>query len=68
LYSEAVKKTSAFEKLKKMHEEGQDLYLWDFDGYNHKVYNLSYEEVINTPDRKMGHAFVIAMLLEGYLP
>jgi hypothetical protein len=68
LYSEAVKKTSAFEKLKKMHEEEQDLYLWDFDGYNHKMCNLSYEEVINAPDRKMGHAFVIAMLLEGYLP
>jgi hypothetical protein len=67
LYAGAVQKTYAFEKLKKMHEEGANLYLWDFDGYDHKVCNLSYDQVINNSDRKMGHAFVIAMLLEGYL-
>jgi uncharacterized protein DUF6939 len=67
LYSQAVQKTSAFEKLKKLHEEGADLYLWDFDGYDHKALNLSYNEVINNPDRKMGHAFVIGMLLEGFI-
>jgi hypothetical protein len=67
LYSQAVKKTTAFAQLKKMHEEGQDLYLWDFDGYNHKTCSLSYDQVINDPKKKMGHAFVIAMLLEGAL-
>lgn len=67
LYSKAVQKTYAFEKLKKMHEAGGDLYLWDFDGYNHKALGLSYDQVINDPKRKMGHAFVLAMLLEGYL-
>lgn len=67
LYAQAVKKTYAFGKLKKMHEENQNLYLWDFDGYDHKALNLTYDEVINNPERKMGHAFVIAMLLEGYL-
>ena len=67
LYAGAVRKTFAFDKLKKMHEEGQDLYLWDFDGYDHKACNLTFDQVINDPNRKMGHAFVIAMLLEGYL-
>ena len=67
LYSQAVKKTYAFEKLKKMHEEGQDLYLWDFDGYDHKMLGLTFDQVLNDPNKKMGHAFVIAMLLEGYL-
>lgn len=67
LYAQAVKKTYAFGKLKKMYEAGENLYLWDFDGYDHKALSLSYDEVINNPDRKMGHAFVIAMLLEGYL-
>lgn len=67
LYSGAVQKTSAFGKLKKMHEEGSDLYLWDFDGYNHRALGLSFDQVINDPIKKMGHAFVIAMLLEGYL-
>lgn len=67
LYSSAVKKTFAFEKLKKMHEDGKDLYLWDFDGYDHKALGLTFDQVINDPNRKMGHAFVIAMLLEGFL-
>lgn len=67
LYAQAVQKTFAFQKLKKMHEEGGDLYLWDFDGYNHKALGLTYEQVINDSNRKMGHAFVISMLLESYL-
>ncbi|HEY5268336.1 MAG TPA: hypothetical protein VII94_04340 [Candidatus Saccharimonadales bacterium] len=65
--AEAVQKTYAFDKLKKMHEEGHDLYLWDFDGYAHKAAEMTYEQVINDPDKKMGHAFVIGMLLEGHL-
>lgn len=67
LYAEAVKKTSAFAQLKKLYETGEDLYLWDFDGYNHKALGLSFDEVINDPNRKMGHAFVLAMLLEAYI-
>lgn len=67
LYSLAVQKTFAFKELKKMHEEGKDLYLWDFDGYDYAALGLTFEQVINDPNRKMGHAFVIAMLLEGYL-
>ena len=67
LYSKAVQETYAFKQLKKMHEEGRDLYLWDFDGYDHKMLNLTFDQVINDPDKKMGHAFVLAMLLEGYI-
>ncbi len=67
LYAKAVQKTSAFQQLKKMSEEPGDLYLWDFDGYNHRVLGYSFQQVINDPIKTMGHAFVIAMLLEGYL-
>lgn len=67
LYSFAVQKTSAFTQLKKLYEAGGDLYLWDFDGYNHRALNMSFDQVINDPTKKMGHAFVLAMLLEGYI-
>jgi hypothetical protein len=67
LYAKYVQQTSAFAKLKKMHDENAEVYLWDFDGYNHKALGLTYDQVINNPDRKMGHAFVIAMLLDGFL-
>lgn len=66
LYSNAVKHTIAFERLQELYNTTKDdLYLWDYDGYDHKTLNLSYEEVLNNPERKMGHAFVLGMMLEG---
>jgi len=67
LYASAVQKTSAFRQLKNLYESNIDLYLWDFDGYNHRALGLTYDQVINDPVRKMGHAFVLAMILENYL-
>jgi len=71
LYAKAVVKTEAFATLKHKYEEclnsGIDLILTDFDAYDHNAIGLSYEEVINNPKKKMGHAFVLAMLLENQL-
>lgn len=53
--------------LKAMHEERGDLVLTDFDSYDHRPAGLSWEDVISDPDRKMGHGFVLAMMIEGYL-
>jgi hypothetical protein len=50
-----------------MYSAGEEIWLWDFDGYNHKQIGMSYEEVINSQERKMGHAFIIAMSLENQL-
>jgi len=35
----------------------RDIALWDFDGYNSP--GKTYEEIINDPTKKMGHAFVL---------
>lgn len=69
LYSEAVQKTKAFKELKSIYEvdKSADLYLQDFDAFNNRALDWSWEQVINNPDKKMGHAFVLAMLLEGYI-
>jgi len=68
LYYRAVKDTFAFKVLKNMYErkqeEGRNLYLVDFDAYRHKELGMSYREVIHCAERKMGHAFVLAMALE----
>ena len=66
LYEKAVRKTAAFEKLEMYHELDDDIYLWDFDGYNHRANNMSWEDVVHNDSRPMGHAFVLAMMLEGY--
>lgn len=64
LYSKAVAKTNAFKKLRNMYKEGTDIILWDFDGYDHYILNMSLNDVINEPKKPMGHAFVLAMMLE----
>jgi hypothetical protein len=43
------------------------LWLMDFDGYDHIAEKKSFEDVVNDPNMKMGHAFVIWGMLTGVL-
>lgn len=61
LYAHAVVRTTAFDELKRLHNKGTDLILRDYDGYDHSGKSLS--DVLNDPKKKMGHAFVLKMLL-----
>ena len=63
LYSQAVLKTEAFQKLLKLYESKEDFALLDFDGYDYLSMGMTLKEVVNG-QKKMGHAFVLAMLLE----
>ena len=68
IYATAVLESQAYKQLQDLYdslEENKTIYLWDFDGYNHKKLNMSYKDVVNCETKKMGHAFVLAMLLEG---
>jgi hypothetical protein len=64
LYSQAVVQTKAWEKLKKMYTRGDEFVLLDFDGYDYLKEGLTLKQVMDNPKRKMGHAFVLAMLLQ----
>jgi hypothetical protein len=68
LYYKAVKNTEAFSILQAKHEsfkkEEKTLFLLDFDAYRHKMLNMTYKDVVNCEERKMGHAFVLGMALE----
>jgi hypothetical protein len=64
LYIRAVAKSEALKVLIEKHRIKPDICLWDFDAYDHRELGMSYEDVLNDPARKMGHAFVLAMLLE----
>lgn len=68
LYSKAVRKTSAYAELERVYKEKGEIVLWDFDGYLHRNLGMSFDDVIACTSRKMGHAFVLAMMLEGALP
>lgn len=69
LYKAAVEQTESWRKLVEVKEkteaEGRNLYLVDFDAYRHKLMGRLYQDVVNDPGRKMGHAFVLAMMLEA---
>ena len=64
LYTRAVISTAGFAELLKVYREHGELTLWDFDGYDHHRLGMSLKDVLNDPTRKMGHAFVLAMMLE----
>ena len=66
LYARAVVLTEAYSTLQVLHaREKRDIYLRDWDGYDHLSERLPLEQVLNNPDRKMGHAFVLFALLTG---
>lgn len=65
-YSEAVKQTDAFKELLKRYKaNGDQITLWDVDGYDYLKLGMTLEEVVNNPNRIMGHAVVLALMLEG---
>ena len=67
LYANAVKKTAAFEQLKKLYEAGGDIYLRDFDAHGLEPGTFDYWDLWDNPNIKVGHGYVLAMLLEGLI-
>lgn len=65
IYARAVVQSDAYKQLLELYNtEKRDIYLIDFDGYNHVKMGKSLEEVIDNPNKKMGHAFVLYGLLK----
>jgi hypothetical protein len=66
-YAENVKGTSSYQLLQRTYyksiREKKDLVLLDYDAYDHNALNMTLLDVINNPNRKMGHAFVLIMML-----
>jgi hypothetical protein len=68
LYADAVLKSEAYRRLEELYQTQERLVLWDFDGYDYLKLGKSLTEVMDDPSMKMGHAFVLAMLLTGERP
>jgi hypothetical protein len=65
IYTKAVKASKYYKELVELCKKHKDkqIYLFDYDGYDHSLLNYSYEDVINDFTRKMGHGFVLANIL-----
>lgn len=64
LYSRAVRKSNAYAKLRELCLREELVYLWDFDGFDNEKLGMSLKDVLNDPTRTMGHAFILARMLE----
>ena len=68
LYKKAVIETPAFKKLKDFHlNSKKDIYLIDFEGYDHRFLEKTWDQVVSNPDMPVGQAFALCMILEGFL-
>lgn len=69
LYARAVEQSPAWGKLVRLYEmlKKRDipLVIRDFDVYDMDAAGVTYQQVINDPTKKMGHGFVLAMMLDG---
>lgn len=66
-YAKNVIITVSYAQLKGLYSESGEITLKDYDAYDHLKMGMSLKDVINNPNRIMGHAFVLAMILEGKL-
>lgn len=62
-YAKLVQQTPAYKQLAELYNSQSHLILRDYDGYDHDSNNMTLTEVLNNPRKKMGHAFVLKMLL-----
>ena len=67
IYAELVQRTPSFALLQDLYNVGPPVILRDYDAYDHIKLGMTLKDVINDPKRKMGHAFVLAMILTGEL-
>lgn len=67
IYAEYVAGTKSYRILEGIYQSGTTLVLKDYDAYDHLKLGMTLVDVINNPDKKMGHAFVLAMMLTGVL-
>jgi hypothetical protein len=67
-YAELAKRTKSYALLYKwMHNEGRDIVIRCFDGYDHRLMNRSFKDVVEDKTRPLGHGFVVMAMLTGEL-
>jgi hypothetical protein len=65
MYAWAARRVPEWEQLQALYRERGQLTLVDFDAYDHRRLGYDWFGVLTNESRKMGHGFVLAMMLEG---
>ncbi len=67
-YAKNVVKTDSYMRLHTIYSlSPKELILLDYDAYDHQALGMSLRDVINNPNKKCGHAFVLMMMLTDEL-
>lgn len=70
-YARNVGETDSFKILREQYGEcelhNKEMVLLDYDAYDHQALGMTLVDVINNSKRKMGHAFVLMMMLTDTL-
>ena len=68
-YAKLIVNTDSFKEIKKLYDSGAKIALCDFDAWNYYGTNLDQDttivDIVNNPQYKVGHGYVIKMLLQG---
>ena len=69
LYAQAVRfyQLNLLMMLRGAAANGRDIVITDFDAYDHRALGYTWDDVIADEKRKMGHGFVLAMMIEGVI-
>ncbi len=65
-YVKNVIVTDSYYRLYEVYKQ-HNVILLDYDAYDHEGLGMTLKDVVNEPRRKMGHAFVLVMMLTGCL-
>lgn len=68
LYEQHVKSLPGFQSLRKIVARGEDLLIFDFDGYDWRTLNMSPSDCVRDLNHSFGHGMVLAFLLSGIKP
>ena len=63
LYTKAVTECGRLDAFVQEIEKYDDVWLWDYDGYDHHALGMKLKDVLACQTRKMGHAFVLLSVL-----
>lgn len=63
VYAKAVQQTEGWKTLLNLFHASHLIILRDYDGYDYSAAGMTLSQVLNNPRKKMGHAFILAMLL-----
>lgn len=66
-YARMVRNTRSMWFIQEKLYNGHDVVLRDFDGYDFVKLGMTLKDVVNDPTRTMGHAFVLAMIINNCL-